>query len=86
MTPTQEQIRKLSDEELDVQQKIVQSLRRRVQLREKWIAAEIKRRNKDETSRQRTRRARRQVQSASGGQKAIKGKTVTRVLVCDRTV
>jgi len=46
MTPTQESIRKLSDKELDVQQKIVQSLRRRVQLREKWIAAEIKRRNK----------------------------------------
>lgn len=51
MTPTQESIRKLSDKELDVQQKIVQSLRRRVQmrqLREKWIAAEIKRRNKSE--------------------------------------
>ncbi|WP_159151126.1 hypothetical protein [Enterococcus gallinarum] len=30
MTPTQESIRKLSDKELDVQQKIVQSLRRRV--------------------------------------------------------
>lgn len=46
MTPTQESIRKLSDKELDVQQKIVQSLRRRVRLREKWIAAEIKRRSK----------------------------------------
>lgn len=59
MTPTQESIRKLSDKELDVQQKIVQSLRRRVQLREKWIAAEIKRRSKDETSRHSNRRARR---------------------------
>lgn len=46
MTPTEESMRKLSDKELDVLQKIVQSLLRRVQLREKWIAAEIKRRNK----------------------------------------
>nr|DAG73016.1 MAG TPA: hypothetical protein [Caudoviricetes sp.] len=37
MTPTQESIRKLSDKELIAQLKIVRSVQRRFDFREKWI-------------------------------------------------
>ncbi|MGH1817225.1 hypothetical protein [Enterococcus casseliflavus] len=51
MTPTQEQIRKLSDKELIAQLKIVRSVQRRFDFREKWICEEMERRSRDEQTR-----------------------------------
>ena len=48
MTPTQEQIRKLSDAELIAQLKIVRSAQRRFDFREKWLTEEMERRSKSE--------------------------------------
>lgn len=46
MTPTQESIRNLSDKELIAQLKIVRSVQRRFDFREKWIREEMERRSK----------------------------------------
>lgn len=46
MTPTQESIRKLSDKELIAQLKIVRSVQRRFDFREKWICEEMERRSR----------------------------------------
>ncbi|WP_230319032.1 hypothetical protein [Enterococcus casseliflavus] len=46
MTPTQKNIRKLSDAELIAQLKIVRSAQRRFDFREKWICEEMERRSK----------------------------------------
>lgn len=51
MTPTQESIRKLSDTELIAQLKIVWSVQRRFDFREKWIREEMERRSRDEQTR-----------------------------------
>jgi len=51
MTPTQESLRKLSDAELIAQLKIVRSVQRRFDFREKWIREEMERRSKDEQTR-----------------------------------
>ncbi|MCD5192390.1 hypothetical protein IV460_15230 [Enterococcus casseliflavus] len=51
MTPTQESLRKLSDKELIAQLKIVRSVQRRFDFREKWIREEMERRSKDEQTR-----------------------------------
>ncbi|MFR0702614.1 hypothetical protein [Enterococcus sp.] len=59
MTPTQEQIRKLSDKDLIWQKKIVASHLERIKLRDQWLTEEMERRSKDETSRHSNRRARR---------------------------
>ena len=48
MTPTQESIRKLSDAELIAQLKIIRSVQRRFDFREKWIREEMERRSKSE--------------------------------------
>lgn len=51
MTPTQEQIRKLSDKDLIWQKKIVASHLERIKLRDQWLAEEMERRSKDEQTR-----------------------------------
>ncbi len=61
MTPTQEQIRKLSDKDLIWQKKSVASHLERIELYYQWLTEEMERRSKDETSRHSNRRARRQV-------------------------
>lgn len=46
MTPTQEQIRKLSDKDLIWQKKIVASHLERIKLRDQWLTEEMERRSK----------------------------------------
>lgn len=47
MTPTQEQIRKLSDKDLIWQKKSVASHLKRITLRDQWLTEEMERRSKD---------------------------------------
>lgn len=59
MTPTQIQIRNMSDKDLVWRKKVIDSHIERLIKQQEWLTEEMERRSKDETSRHSNRRARR---------------------------
>lgn len=59
MTPTQIQIRNMSDKDLVWRKKVIDSHVERLLKQQEWLAEEMERRSKSETSRHSNRRARR---------------------------
>lgn len=59
MTPTQIQIRNMSDKDLVWRKKVIDSHVERLLKQQEWLAEEMERRSKDETSRHSNKSARR---------------------------